>query len=97
MTTTPEEYLAKAADAEAQLADAKTEAERTRLKRAHGVYLKLSHPRRRGRRTRRDARRAEDPAGKAAGVVPAKGPGLDVQSSAGGLTPISSPPLAGGQ
>ncbi len=42
MTTTPEEYLAKAADAEAQLADAKTEAERTRLKRAHGVYLKLA-------------------------------------------------------
>jgi hypothetical protein len=42
MTTTPEEYLAKAADAEAQLADAKTEAERTRLKRAHGAYLKLA-------------------------------------------------------
>ena len=42
MTTTPEEYLAKAADAEAQLADAKSEAERTRLKRAHGVYLKLA-------------------------------------------------------
>ena len=42
MTTTPEEYLAKAADAEAQLAAAKTDAERTRLKRAHGVYLKLS-------------------------------------------------------
>ena len=42
MTTTPEEYLAKAADAEAQLADAKTDAERTRLRRAHGVYLKLA-------------------------------------------------------
>ena len=42
MPTTPEEYLAKAADAEAQLADAKTDAERTRLKRAHGAYLKLA-------------------------------------------------------
>ena len=42
MPTTPEEYLAKAAEAEAQLADAKTEAERTRLKRAHGAYLKLA-------------------------------------------------------
>ena len=42
MTTTPEEYLAKAADAEAQLAEAKTDAERTRLKRAHGAYLKLA-------------------------------------------------------
>ena len=42
MTTTPEEYLAKAADAEAQLAVAKTDAERLRLKRAHGAYLKLS-------------------------------------------------------
>jgi hypothetical protein len=42
MTTTPEEYQAKAAEALVQLADAKTEAERSRLKRAHGVYLKLS-------------------------------------------------------
>ena len=42
MTTTPEEYQAKAADALAQLADAKTDAERTRLKRAHGAYLKLA-------------------------------------------------------
>ena len=42
MTTTPEEYLAKAEAALAQLAEAKTEAERTRLKRAHGTYLKLS-------------------------------------------------------
>ena len=42
MPTTPEEYLAKAADAEAQLAEAKTDAERTRLRRAHGVYLKLA-------------------------------------------------------
>ena len=40
--TTPEEYQAKADEALAQLADAKTEAERTRLKRAHGAYLKLS-------------------------------------------------------
>ena len=42
MTTTPEEYLAKAADAEVQLAGAKNEAERMRLRRAHGVYLKLA-------------------------------------------------------
>ena len=42
MTTTPEEYQAKAADALAQLAEAKTDAERTRLKRAHGAYLKLA-------------------------------------------------------
>ena len=39
---TAEEYQAKADDALAQLADAKTEAERTRLKRAHGAYLKLA-------------------------------------------------------
>lgn len=39
---TPEEYEAKAAEALAQLAEAKTDADRTRLKRAHGVYLKLS-------------------------------------------------------
>ena len=42
MTTTPEEYLAKAAEALAQLETATGEAERARLKRAHGVYLKLS-------------------------------------------------------
>ena len=42
MPTTPEEYQAKAAEALAQLAEAKTEAERTRLKRAHGAYLKLA-------------------------------------------------------
>ena len=42
MPTTPEEYQAKAADALAKLADAKTEAERTHLKRAHGAYLKLA-------------------------------------------------------
>jgi hypothetical protein len=44
MTMTPEDYQAKAAEALAQLAEAKTEAERTRLRRAHGVYLKLSTP-----------------------------------------------------
>jgi len=42
MPTTPEEYQAKADDALAQLADAKTESERHRLKRAHGAYLKLA-------------------------------------------------------
>ena len=39
--STPEEYLAKAEAALAQLAEAKSEADRTRLKRAHGAYLKL--------------------------------------------------------
>ena len=42
MTTTPEEYQAKAEEALAQLAEAKSEAERSRLKRAHGVDQKLS-------------------------------------------------------
>jgi hypothetical protein len=42
MPTTPEEYQAKADDALAQLAEAKTESERHRLKRAHGAYLKLA-------------------------------------------------------
>ncbi len=42
MTMTPEDYQAKAAEALVQLAEAKTDAERTRLRRAHGVYLKLS-------------------------------------------------------
>ena len=42
MATTPEEYQAKAAEALVQLAAATTEAERHRLKRAHGVYLRLS-------------------------------------------------------
>jgi hypothetical protein len=37
-----EDYQAKAAEALVQLGEAKTEAERTRLRRAHGVYLKLS-------------------------------------------------------
>lgn len=39
---TPAEYLAKAAEAKTQLDEAKTEAERSRLRRARGVYLKLS-------------------------------------------------------
>ena len=42
MPTTPEEYQAKAAEALARLADARTDAERLQLKRAHGVYLKLA-------------------------------------------------------
>lgn len=42
MTTTPTEYRAKAAAALKQAGEAKTDAERQRLKRAHGVYLKLS-------------------------------------------------------
>ena len=42
MTTTPEEYQAKAADILAQLDAATSEAERVRLRRAHGAYLKLS-------------------------------------------------------
>ena len=39
---TPQEYLDRAAAALVELADAKTESERTRLKRAHGAYLRLS-------------------------------------------------------
>jgi len=42
MTTTAEEYLAKAKEALAQLKTATSEAERVRLRRAHGVYLKLA-------------------------------------------------------
>jgi hypothetical protein len=41
--TTPAEYRAKAAEALTELAAAKSESERTRLKRAHGVYLRLSN------------------------------------------------------
>ena len=37
-----EDYQAKAAEALVQLGEAKTEAERARLRRAHGIYLKLS-------------------------------------------------------
>ena len=40
--TTEAEYRAMAADALAQLPAAKTEAERLRLKRANGAYLKLA-------------------------------------------------------
>lgn len=39
---TPQDYLDRAAAALAELADAKTESERTRLKRAHGAYVRLS-------------------------------------------------------
>ena len=42
MTTTSEEYQAKAEEALVQLGEAKTDAERQRLRRAHGVYLKLA-------------------------------------------------------
>jgi len=42
MTTTAKDYLAKAADTLVQLGAATSEAERVRLRRAHGVYLKLS-------------------------------------------------------
>ncbi len=40
--TTAEEYQAKAEEALAQLGEAKSEAERQRLRRAHGAYLKLA-------------------------------------------------------
>jgi hypothetical protein len=40
--STAEEYKAKADEALAQLADAKSEAERSRLRRAHGAYTKLA-------------------------------------------------------
>jgi hypothetical protein len=40
--TTPQEYRAKAEAVLVELAEAKSESERTRLKRAHGVYLRLS-------------------------------------------------------
>ena len=42
MPTSPEEYLAKAADALVQLESATSEAERARLRRSHGVFMKLS-------------------------------------------------------
>lgn len=41
--STAKDYKAQAATALAQLGEAKTEAERNRLKRAHGVYLRLSN------------------------------------------------------
>ena len=40
--STAEDYQAKAAEALVQLAEATSEAERTRLKRAHGAYLRLA-------------------------------------------------------
>lgn len=40
--STPEDYLAKAEEALTQLAEAKSDSERLRLKRAHGAYLKLA-------------------------------------------------------
>lgn len=40
--TSAEDYRAQAAEALVQLQEAKTDAERTRLRRAHGAYLKLS-------------------------------------------------------
>lgn len=40
---TPQEYLDRAKAVLVELAAAKTEAERTRLRRAHGVYLRLSN------------------------------------------------------
>ena len=42
MPTSPEEYLAKAADTLVQLEEATSESERSRLRRAHGVFMKLS-------------------------------------------------------
>ena len=40
--TSADEYLAKAEEALAQLPEAKTQAERSRLQRAHGAYLRLA-------------------------------------------------------
>ena len=37
-----EDYQAKAAETLVQLGEAKSDAERSRLRRAHGVYMKLS-------------------------------------------------------
>ena len=42
MAGTREDYEAKAAEALVQLGEAKSEAERTRLKRAHGCFLRLA-------------------------------------------------------
>ena len=42
MVTTPEEYQEKAEAALAELAEAKSDSERLRLKRAHGAYQKLA-------------------------------------------------------
>jgi hypothetical protein len=40
--STAEDYEAKAAEALVQAGEAKTEAERMRLRRAHGAYLRLA-------------------------------------------------------
>jgi hypothetical protein len=40
--STAEDYQAKAEEALSQLGEARTEAERQRLRRAHGAYLKLA-------------------------------------------------------
>lgn len=40
--STPEEYQAKADEALTRLGEATSEAERQRLRRAHGAYLKLA-------------------------------------------------------
>ena len=42
MAETPEDYQAKADEALAQLATATSDAERSRLKRAHGCFMKLA-------------------------------------------------------
>jgi hypothetical protein len=42
MTGTREDYEAKAAEALVQLGEAKSDAERSRLKRAHGCFMKLA-------------------------------------------------------
>jgi hypothetical protein len=43
MSTSAEDYRAKAEDALTQLAAATSESERTRLKRAHGCFLRLAN------------------------------------------------------
>ena len=62
---TPKDYLAKAAETLVQLGEANSESERTRLRRAHGVYLQLStHGAEAAARAAME-RRAEDQARKA--------------------------------
>ena len=57
--TSADDYIAKAAEALAQLSEAKSDVERTRLRRARGVYLKL-------------ARHGEEAANRAAKPAPPK-------------------------
>jgi hypothetical protein len=57
--TSADDYLAKAAEALAQHSEAKTDAERTRLTRARGAYMKL-------------ARHGEEAAERAAKPLPRK-------------------------